>query len=111
MATSGTQFKSCREEEELGVVADGPFHTISWAGATQYGAFGRTQRRGARFRWRRGCARWSSLVATSGTQLKSCREEEGRTLAGDRPFHTISWAGASQYRPFGRTQGRPVPYR
>ena len=47
---SGTQLKSCREEEELGVVADGPFHTISWAGAGKYSAFGRTQGRGARFR-------------------------------------------------------------
>ena len=47
---SGTQLKSCREEEELDVVADGPFHTITWAGAGQYGAFGRTQGRGAPFR-------------------------------------------------------------
>ena len=47
---SGTQLKSCREEEELDVVADGPFHTITWAGASPYGAFGRTQGRGAPFR-------------------------------------------------------------
>ena len=29
MTASGTQLKSCREEEELGVVADGPFHPIT----------------------------------------------------------------------------------
>ena len=111
VTTSGTQLKSCREEEGRSVVADGPFHTITWAGASQYGAFGRTQGRGAPFRWRRGCARWSSLVATSGTQLKSCREEEGRSVVADGPFHTITWAGASQYGTFGRTQGRGAPFR
>ena len=42
MGTSGTQLKSCREEEVLGVVADGPFRTIAWAIASQYHAFGRS---------------------------------------------------------------------
>ena len=107
---SGTQFKSRREEEERDVVAGGPFHTITWAGASQYRAFGRTQGRPVPYRCRRGCTRWSSLVTTSGTQLKSCREEEGRGVVADGPFHTTTWAGASQYHAFGRTQGRPVPY-
>ena len=40
VTTSGTQLKSCCEKEELGAVADGPFHTItSWAGARQHHAF------------------------------------------------------------------------
>ena len=32
-------------------------------------------------------------MTTSGTQLKSCREEEGRSAVADGPFHTITWAG------------------
>ena len=31
-------------------------------------------------------------MATSGTQLKSCREEEGRSVVADGLFHTITWA-------------------
>ena len=60
---------------------------------------------------RRGCAQWSSLVTTSGTQLKSRREEEELDVVTDGPFHTVTWAGASQYQAFGRTQGRGAPFR
>ena len=47
----------------------------------------------------------------SGAQLKSCREEEGRSVVADGPFRTITWASASQYHAFGRTHGRPAPFR
>ena len=50
-------------------------------------------------------------MTTSGTQLTSCAEEEGCTFAGDWPTHPITWAGASQYHAFGRTDGRPAPFR
>ena len=60
---------------------------------------------------RRGCAQWNSLVAALRPQLKSCAEEEGRTVAEDRPTHPIIWAGAQRKYDFGRILGLRAPFR
>jgi len=85
--SSPTQLSSYREEEVRSAVEHGPFHPIGSVGAHRYRAFGHSHGRRVRYRWRHGRPRWSSLVMTSPTQLKSCREEEGRGAVADRSSH------------------------